>query len=235
MLVSKVSNKFNSSHINFQSRAKKNDAVYTENNSTGLKRIPVLVLIAMSPIALSKSTAANPITLNTQNVEQVSDNNDSSNPEEISRETVSSGYQHCSFIKYDTDDNKDNAEQLGFRYNYLSEGGYQGCIGGYFTSICACQNANKSYYATFYEHDNGKKSKKPQLVKIPEGFGRYILNFAKTKANNNAVYALPKSSYERVFGADSLKNAPKIENVVTTIVSKEGNKFPQNKPDGFWE
>ena len=235
MFVAPVSNKLYNSHINFQSRTSNGDNGSSAGSSNGLRRVPVMVLIAMSPFMPAKAETGLPVMNENLNTVQVSDSVSNSSQDEITRETVNSGYQKCSFIKYDTDDNKDNAEKLGFRYSYLSEGGYQGVAGGYFTSVCSCRNSNKTYYATFYEHDSGKKSKQPKLVKVPEDFGKYLLNFAKSNANNHAIYALPKSSYERVFGVDSLKTAPKIEDAVTTLVTKEGNKFPQERPDGYWE
>ena len=226
-------------NIYFMSRLNKNYSGSVEKSdirsdkSLGLRKVPVIVLIAMSPLTSSDVNASFPI-LPEANIENTSGSTRSYS-KELSRETIRSGYQECTFIKYDKDFNNDNAERLGFRYSYLSEGGFRGLLGGVFTSICCEKNPNKTYTATFYELKGNQKSSEVQLVNLPEAFGKYLLRFAKSNKNNNAIQFLPKASYVRVFGSDTLKEVPMIEDAIGMTMSVNGEKILQERSDGYWE
>lgn len=194
------------------------------------KRVPVMLLIAMSPISVSDSFSKAPVEYECSGIELMEQQRQKAQSNIIGQKTVDSNYEHCTFIKYDSDKVRNDAELLAFKYNYLSEGGYKGLLDGFFYSVCNTPYSDGRVLATYVGVADNKFDSDVRLCSIPSSFAKYIINFANSEQNNDAVKVAKKADYIASFGKDAIVNVPKIEDEINRVQDWDGTIRVINRP-----
>lgn len=187
---------------------------YSNNPISQLKTVPLIAIIAMSPLNASA------IKYTTQQTEQTtltalqSDTISVLGKKEI---TTRSEDEFCRFIAYNTDKNSNDAELMGFNYNCYTNDNNIGIMTGIFQSICPDQTNNNKYIATYEEIINSKNTGEVKTCLIPEEFGNYLLKFASSRFNNNAIDIVSKKELQEAYGADVIEKIDDIRDLVSTV------------------
>jgi len=201
-----------SSYINFSSRKSKDVVPFGEGNVTHnrktskLKQVPVIVMIAMSPLS-TKASKFKPIELNAPKIEMVEQNP----PQEILKRRITKvfGNQKIEYSFISKDGDIHNFEKVYMRYAN-PVGDKVKYLNGQVIALCAETKPNGDYLIAIRKVEDGTLKKNFELCYIPEDFG-YILDLSHdTPANNNAIMRLPKSEFNEYFGRHSVDNAPNI-------------------------
>ncbi|MGN0031136.1 MAG: hypothetical protein ACI37Q_04190 [Candidatus Gastranaerophilaceae bacterium] len=192
---------------------------YSENPISHLKSVPLVAIIAMSPL---NTSAINSSIQQTQQLEQTALQNDTISVLGKKEITTKNEDEFCRFIAYNTDKNSKNAELMGFNYNCYTNDGNIGVMTGIFQSVCPDRTDNNEYLATYEEIINFKNTGEVKTCLIPEEFGDYLLKFAASRYNNNAIDIVSKKELQEVYGADVIENTEDIRNLVSTV------KYPQD-------
>ncbi len=219
------------SPVNFGSRSKniEHQPPAHRDSSSAYKRVPVMVLLAMSPVASSDSFSKAPIDFEPNKIEYVQQPKHNGYGY-YKKHTVKSGYESCTFSHYDMDRNKNTAEVLAFSYYFDDEGGYKGRLKGYFQAIAANSDGNNRVLATYVGLDGNKIEGKPRVCKIPTKFALYILDFINSGENNGAVVIAENELFEKAFGREKIANAPKIEDEINIIQDSDGTRRRIKRP-----
>jgi len=221
MKVSAISfsSKSNYNNIKTNTNRKENPNDYSYTPMSQLKSVPLVVLVAMSPLNASATNSINAI--EAPSIEQVVQDKPISvlGKKEI---TTKNEEEFCRFIAYNTDENSKNAEIIGFNYNCYTKDGNIGVMSGVFQSVCPDKTDDNKFIVTYEEIKNSQNTGEIKTCYIPEEFGQYLLKFANSKFNNNAIDIASKSDLQKAFGEDILENTKDISNCVSTI------KYPQD-------
>ena len=220
------------SPVNFGSRNKNVEPSQPpahRDSSSAYKRVPVIVLLAMSPVAVNNSFSKAPADFEPNKIETVQQQKRNGYGY-YKKHTVKSGYETCVFSHYDMDRDKNTAEVLAFSYNFDSEGGYKGRLKGYFQAIAAKPDADDRVLATYVGLDGDKIEGKPRICKIPIKFALYILDFINSGENNGAVVIAENELFEKAFGRKKIANAPRIEDEINIIQDSDGTRRSIKRP-----
>ena len=68
------------------------------------------------------------------------------------------------------------------------------------------------------------------MCSIPSSFAKYIINFANSEQNNDAVKVAKKADYIASFGKDAIVNVPKIEDEINRVQDWDGTIRVINRP-----
>ena len=202
--------------VNFTSK-RKNDLPerYEEPKTPSyIKRVPVMVLIAMSPLTVANSEAKGPAFPAEPKVEVVEQRQQSRPaPSIVKKEKVHHGYEEMQFIKIDNNGTPRTIEKLGVNYSYDSEGGYKGLMNLMVRMVSARPDRNNRYMILYSEirQDGSFAPQRAAYVAAP--FGQYILSFARSDSNNFAVAVDVQGNLNQLYGRD----ASAIEDQVTTL------------------
>ena len=211
--VSNLSLKSNGS-INFTRRHSdfEPDSVsYQPERSSGMaKKVPVIVLMAMSPLNLSSVEPYNPNYV-PNNIEMVQQGG---NKNFIIERELHSGNESIRYMAVSTDDNEKDFEVFGFNYDN-KVGNKKGILAGRVVAVCETPRADGRYLMAYRQISNGQAEKDFKICYIPDVFGAYLNSYAQGWANNNAIGRLPRSEFDEYFGKANVKNAPLIKDRVT--------------------
>ena len=237
MAITPVSNLISANRIspvNFGNRRRNVEPeqypVQRDSRASAYKKVPVIVMLAMSPLTANNSFSKSPIEYDYPEIELVEQQRQKTQSNIIGQRTVDSNYEHCTFMKYDSDKVRRDAELLAFKYNFQSEGGYKGLLDGFFYSVCSTPNSDGRVLATYVGVADNKFDRNVRLCTIPSGFAKYILNFANSEQNNDAVKVARKLDYIASFGKDAVVNVPKIEDEINRIQDWDGTIRVINRP-----
>ena len=208
--------------VNFKS--KENDDLPVQYNHSSspsyIKRVPVMVLIAMSPLTTTNTDAKIPFEpeapvteiLQQQQSRQVT-------PTLTKKESIKSGYENMQFLYINKDNNKNTSEILGANYSYLSEGGYKGVMDMYVEMISSTPDRNGRYPIIYTEVKRNTGEEEPRVCSVKAAFGEYLLKFARSSKNNKALIVVNDGSINRL----NQGNIPWIEDEVTTLYNEKTN------------
>jgi hypothetical protein len=217
--VSNFSLKSNGS-INFTRRHRdfEPDSVsYQPERSSGIaKKVPVIVLMAMSP-------------LNSSSVEPYNPNYVPNNIEMVQQSSVKKGLVYKREMKYqdqqlricgiNDDKNLSTFEKIGFNYD-CKKSNRHGVIDGYFIAICKESRNDGSYLIAYKEFEPDGKTSDFKLCYLPATFGENLYVMSTGVRNNGAMGVLPKSEFTDYFGKKNVENAPFIKDAVHNFVNK---------------
>ncbi len=182
---------------------------YRTKSSSGLKKVPVIVLMAMSPLNSIPSNPSN--TTEIQSVQQ-------SNPL-IGTYTIKNGNEECKFLKVNVDEDPSTMECVGFVYNDYSYGGkIKGEIQGAFRQICTDVAADGTYVAVYQELLSDNSYSKPRFCRIPGKFGEYLIQLSRWSKNNGAIQSGTRQDFAKAYGKDlvnALTNLKPIRGHIT--------------------
>jgi len=200
----------NESKTNFNQSAPENSC-----SSNPLKTVPAALILAMCPAVVPAQTPQ--ISNDTTIVSEVS------HVKVIGKKELKTddGNEFCRFIAYNTDENTSNAELLGFNYNCYTDDGNIGVMSGTFQAICPVKTEDDKYLALYEEIVNSQNTGIVNPCLIPAKFGDYLVRFAKSRYNNDAVDIVSKELLEKEFGKDEINSVKNLNEQVTTVVYPE--------------
>jgi len=217
--------------VNFTSK-RKNDLPerYEEPKTPSyIRRVPVMVLIAMSPLTIANSEAKGPAFPTKPDIEAVEQRQQNKpSPSIVKKEKVHHGYEEMQFVKLDNNGNLQNIEKLGVNYSYLSEGGYKGLMNLVVNVISAKPDRNNRYLILYNELKSDGSSAPQRATTIAAPFGQYILKFARSNSNNYAVVLDQKGHLNQLYGGD----ISPIEDQVTILYDEHTGttyKYPARR------
>lgn len=214
------------SHVSFEGKPGKGQRPDGgQHMTTAAKAIPVVVLMAMSPLTqcasaenYNKQMASYPTT---EVVVQ--------NPQEPQKSKLPE--YHCHALKgqhfivwgVSRDDNPDNAETMLFNYAKDIGDNKLAFLAGQFIGISETQSRDGKYLMLYCPIDeSGHVSEKYEIAYVPELYAIIMSDIARdSKANNRACVVAPIQDYIENFGTDAVKNAPNIEDVTNKILNKK--------------
>ena len=210
--VSNLSLKSNGS-INFTSRRRdfEPDSVsYQPERSYGIaKKVPVIVLMAMSPLNSSSVEPYNPNYIPNQ-IEAVQQSDDNI----VLKRELHSGNESIRYLAFSDDNNEKDFENFCFNYDNKMAN-KKGILVGKVIAICDTPRADGRYLMAYRQITNGQAEKDFKICYVPDVFGAYLNSYAKGWANNGALGSVSKSEFDEYFGANNVKNAPLIKDRVT--------------------
>ena len=192
-----------------------------------LKTIPLVVLLAMSP--LSRSTAAD----NYNNM-TVSPRTELVAPQEPEKPKlpVKAVVENLDiFIVWGVsdDDNPNDAEAFLFKYTRRIGVSKVTVLRGQFLAISDTPREDGRYLMMYSpEDENGHISGEYKLAYLPENFIVPPTYAAKHPANNHACGIAPFQDFVESFGEDVVNNAPNLENLATEV-------YVYDKEKNAWE
>lgn len=215
--------------VSFQAYRKKSDNVQPEQSqsSSNLAKVPVIVMLAMSPLTSANTNAKVPVMPESPRIEVVAPpqttKKQSSKKVELSlikEENYEAGYEKMKFLYGDADNDKRRAEALAVEYSYLSEGGYEGLMDFTVKMISPLPNKNGRYYIAYQEIKNGE-AEELRVCTIRKEFAKAMLNFVSSSFNHDAVKYDGDASLYKAFRGKS----PKLEDEVRVIRDIHSGKF----------
>ena len=220
------------SPVNFGSRNRNVESFQPpahRDGSSAYKRVPVIVLLAMSPVAVNNSFSKAPADFEPNKIESVQQQKRVGYGY-YKKHTVKSGYETCTFNHFDMDKDKNTAEVLAFSYYYDSEGGYKGRLKGYINTLCAEDNPDDRVLVTYVGLDGNNIEKEPRVCTIPMKFALYITNFVNSDEDNGAVKLAKKETFVKWYGREKIANAPRIEDEINIIQDSDGTTRRIKRP-----
>ncbi len=210
--VSNLSLKSNGS-INFTRRHSdfEPDSVsYQPERSSGIaKKVPVIVLMAMSPLNSSSVEPYNPNYV-PNNIEMVQQRDDNI----VLKRELHSGNESIRYLAFSDDNNEKDFENFCFNYDN-KVGNKKGILVGKVIAICDTPRTDGRYLMAYRQISNGQAEKDFKICYIPDVFGAQLKFYANFRTNNGAIGLLPQSEFDEYFGKSNVKNAPLIKDRVT--------------------
>lgn len=209
------------SGVRFSGR-KHRDADYvsvpSDSTISKLKQVPLVVMIAMSPLNAANGVSAaphveeTPITLvepsETENLENVYQG--SVRKGVVHNFVLTLGDQQLRYVGVNRDENRATYESFLFNYDCVKNN-KKVIMDGQFIAICKQPESDGRYLIAYKEVENDKLSGF-KLCYLPKKFGDYLYVLASSVANyNDNLGFLPKSQFTNHFGAEAVKNAPNIK------------------------
>jgi len=190
----------------------------------GLKQVPVIVLMAMSPLNSASVEPYNPIT-DAPKVEVV-DGVQQDSPLKMVGRTIyrTKDGQTAILIEYDKDGNKATFERCGFGYRYRAGNGVDGVMNGIVRIICPEPLSDGSYRIVFSEIHSDAPNDAYKVYRVPKEFGELILDFANFSRNNKAIFKASEEALVKKFGEAAVKNPPTMEEEVTAFEYDDGTE-----------
>ena len=187
---------------------------YKTQDSTSMVRVPVMVLLAMSPLNSSSVDLYNQDT-DINGIEMVQAPQQTRSPQIIYQKEMTLDKERIVILGSNRDNNIHNFEKLGFNYEYVP-GPVAGLLDGTFVAIADKAEEDGKYLTAYRELKDGKFSNY-KICYLPAKFGYQVHMLSTSKGNNDAVMVLPKSEFSEYFGADAVKNAPMIKNATAVL------------------
>lgn len=227
MNIRPISNISYANKIDFTSRKNKQEKVnHTQNPNSQFAKVPLMVLLAMSPVVTPLSASAQNTDSKIVFDSQIKDMHFVG----LSPVETEDGTETIYFQKRSNDfDN--SAEVLAFDYfNKITFPDGQkanACMYGIINNISNKTNSDGRYIATYQEIKYGKIQNE-RICSLPEEFGKYLLKFAKSKENNGAIKVQTRSELEEEYGISNIEGATPIYELCTTV-EINGKKVPLYK------
>ncbi len=218
MTITPVSNfSLSNSNVNFTRRRRdvEPDTIpYQPERSSGIvKKVPVIVLLAMSPLNSSSVEPYNPNYI-PNNIEMVQQRDDNI----VLKRELHSGNESIRYLAFSDDNNEKDFENFCFNYDN-KVGNKKGILVGKVIAICDTPRTDGRYLMAYRQISNGQAEKDFKICYIPDVFGAYLNSYAQGWANNNAIGRLPRSQFDEYFGVNNVRNAPLIKDRVTRYKS----------------
>lgn len=177
----------------------------------GLKQIPVIVLMAMSPLNGQAAEPNSPI-IDAPRVEVV-DSMQQDNPKRITGRIIHVDGERYYIDSYNKSGKSDSFDYVKFRYLDASSAT---SMEGFLGAVAETPNSNGEYMVSYIAKCNGKYLKE-NVCLVPKEVGEYLLFLTKSVRNNNAIIIAPNDIYIKAYGENSVKNAPTIFAVAKQI------------------
>lgn len=158
-----------------------------------------------------------------------------SDPVIVLKEKVNDGYEEMQFIGIDNNGSKQTIEKLGANYSYNSEGGYMGLMNMMIKAICEKPDKDNRYAIIYNEIRTDGTFAAVMYCTVSNKFGKYIINFARSKRNNYSVLLIPPGEgsigcYEIIAS----QKCQKIEDQVTTLYDPHTETTYRYPTKEFW-
>ena len=203
------------SNISFSSRNRRDDygmeEEYTQpsRKSSKLKQVPVIVMIAMSPLttANSKVSQFSPLETNAPKIVMVDQD-----VKPVTKFNKSLVYEkeRIKYLGLSLDDNVNNVEKVYFYYSLDDRPDLEG-FDANVVAICPEQDSKGQYLLAYRVKKGNKISKDTEICYIPKNFGDFLYNFGDSFVNNNAIRIIKKDVFYEVFGRDAVDSAVRIK------------------------
>ncbi len=204
---------------------------YMPRSQSGLKKVPVIVLMAMSPLVAAPGNSIANSGGNIPYVDKVEQLDQTPRTKSLPTEVIREGFHVFDVFKITTDDDDSNAELLLIRYHAISEGGYEKIMDAQIKAFCIEPEQDGSHIVALREFRNkGNELGKYRLVRVPPKFGQYLNKFIfsdqNTRLSKNDWAVLPgeRQSFIDDFGANAVKNAPLINQATKRILYEDGTE-----------
>ena len=204
-----------SSYINFSSRKSKDVVPFGEGNVTHnrktskLKQVPVIVMIAMSPLS-TKALKIKPIELNAPKIEMVTSPIQNGDPQVkmvAHRDMYADDGSRCVFARYQSVD----GEFMVFQYENKIDKDFVSTLQGNVRAICKNYDPYTKHHIMVYDVlDPKSKIKGTRICKIPHEYAEYLLNYQKTDAGRKTIATGTVGEFAVQFGTDVVSDAPDI-------------------------
>lgn len=208
-------NNYNRGVVNSNRTETERRSQYFQNPVQEFTKVPLAIIIAMSPLSVqAQQSAIQDSTVQKEAVVQ-------DNPVKcIAKKeiTTTDGNEFCRFLFYNTDENKKDVELLGFNFNCYTNEGNIGVMNGVFQAICPEKTADGRYLAAYEEIINSENTGIVKPCLVSGEFGDFLIKFANSKYNNNAVDITGKKDFEEAFGHDEIDKVRNLSDYVTTII-----------------
>ena len=183
-------------------------------SSSNLVKVPVIVLLAMSPLNSSSVDLYNQ-DANINAIEIVQTPQQSRKPSIKNTQELTLGNQHIIIVTGNRDSNVNNFERVSFSYDYTNEQ-HISKLRGVFFAIADKPESDGKYLIAYKElHKDGKLSNN-KICYFPKNFGSYVDLLSTSYTNNKAILSLPKSEFIEYFGNEAVKNAPMLKDATTS-------------------
>lgn len=215
------------SHVSFGEKHKKGRKPDGGQHMTpAAKAIPVVVLMAMSPLNQSAAAAD----YNKQMVSYPTTEVVTQTPQEPKKK----GLPHAAMVTLNgeyfgvwggsRDDNPDDAETFMFKYRKELGNNKVAVLAGQFLAVSNEPREDGKYLMMYSPLDeSGHVNGSREIMCVPQDFGALARSMSKSPANNHSCGAASWDSFVKKFGEDAVKNAPNIEDATTRIVETDKN------------
>lgn len=214
------------SHVSFEGGHKKGNKKPDggQHMTPAAKAIPVVVLMAMSP--LNQSTAAdnyNRQIASSPTTEVVVQNpQEPQKPKLPSLSVITITGEKFMVWGVSRDDNPDDAETMLFRYTKELGNNKVAVLAGQFLAISDTPTEDGRYLMMYSPLDkSGHVNGNYEIVYLPDKFIVPPDYAAKSPANNKACGVASWGAFERTFGEEAVKNAPNIEDATNFVLNKK--------------
>ena len=215
------------SHVSFEGGHKKGNKRPDggQHMPPAVKAIPVVVLMAMSPLNQSAAAAD----YNKQMVSYPTTEVVVQNPQKPQKKGLPHGGVETLNGEYfgvwgvSRDDDPEDAETYLFKYHKDLGGNKVAVLMGQYLAISETPREDGRYLMMYSpvdesEHVNGEY----KITYVYQDFGALARSLTKSPANNKACGVASWGAFERTFGEDAVKSAPNIEDA-TNFVAKIKN------------
>ncbi len=223
--------KSNRNLTTFGANYEKAPSNYVPERQSSLKKVPVLVLMAMSPLVSAPAPTYANSAEKVQYVDNIEQIDQSPRHKFFPREVIRDGFHVFDVLKISTDDDDTDAEMVLFRYRAISEGGYEKVMDAQLRAYCVDKERDGSHIVALREVTNhGETIGKYKLVRVPAKFADYLNKFVFSDQNSRqakndwTILASTKEGFVQDFGMSSVKNAPMINEAATRIVYEDGTE-----------
>lgn len=182
-----------------------------QNRASGLKRVSVICLFALSPLGAEALTPVI-IDLVSPKVEMVKQSGNRAF--QCYKNTKVLGNQRITYYGYSSDDNPNTMEKLQFVYQNRVGNGI-GEFKGMFVAIYPVET-NGRYLIAFKKADKGVLSQSLSLCLIPKELGEIIAMMSNSSKNNEALVRASKEDLIEILGEKAVQTAPYIEDIPMT-------------------
>lgn len=210
----------NSKSINVIKEKQNEQKSYSQNPMMAqLKAVPLALMIAMSPLSSSATKVQEPVTTEQATPVKAKDLDVKvfGQKELYTKDKT----EFCRFISYSVDGNNRNVELVGFNYNCYTDDGGVGLLNGIFQAVSTEKTPDNQYLATYEQITKDGNTGVVETCLIPEEFGNYLIKFAKSKFNNNAIDVVPISAFKQAFGDDVVSKSPLINEQIADVAYPE--------------
>lgn len=211
------------SHVSFEGGHKKgNKRPDGEQHMTSAaKAIPVVVLMAMSP--LNQSAAAdnyNRQIASYPTTEVVVQNPKKNGLPRVNIVTING--ESFKLWGVSRDDNPDDAETFLFKYTKELGTNKVAVLAGQFLAVSETPREDGRYLMMYSPLDeSGHVNGNYEIMYVPQDFGALGRSMSKSPANNKASVIAPWGAFVKKFGEEAVKNAPNIENATNFVLNKK--------------
>ena len=202
------------SYINFSSRKRHDyspEVEYTPQSSTSskLRQVPVIVMIAMSPLTTASSTLPR-IDMIEDSAPKVEVVDQQGKEVVVLRVKKSLGNQKIQYIGMSNDNDVNTFEKMFFKYQDDSKIGKKGLFGKV-VAVCPQQDVKNRYLVAYRNVIDSKTSEDISICFIPKQLGDILYAYCTIPFNNKAIGVVPKAEFEQYFGRNSVNSAVEIK------------------------